>query len=643
MSDKIAKDKSLAVQFTLEHPCCIRAIPYENDRKGTKSLTMCLYVHTDDKEILEDVKEAAERKFSGYKIECVDLQRRPLSKIVTRLPSSKRQNGKELSDLSGKIEENLNVFKNRLNVTAVCASYKVVDAIERDIPCVTVFVLGKGRIPAEETDIKKLEEDNIRLFGNAEFDVVEGYYQPAYGPTPRSEMAYAFPLRGGVGIGVNGAPGAGTLGGFLEDEEGKEWYILSNEHVLNPPRPKNNTHDDSTKDAVHEAGASGVLSKDVEASANDVEMENITNEVVLGAGTFVGLVEDVEGKSRGRSVNVPHPFEVGNNTRDVGMNNSTDKVIEQPAQTDYNTMVKDAKQDLDETLDELRNENTQVAELPQAEIDELKKNDEYFKRMLDRLEREKAKAEQEFEAIKDDEPRQIGTYADGLKDNVKVTLDDKSCKIFVDVAIAKLHKGELECIRKGKGKTNRCPLYGFKEIKGMIPNGETVDLETFFKEIHPNSEPEEKLSFLKIGRGTGLTYEGRIETSDIWVERVFVNGLFNVPFRYCEKCKPSDISETKLISHKYDGPQRCVTCNVKLDNCEVYTFWKHNCFVIRKRGKPFCEEGDSGSIIFDNRGRAWGLVHGVFHSDDMILCLASPLSVALEALGKKYGKKLKLW
>ena len=264
--------------------------------------------------------------------------------------------------------------------------------------------------------------------------------------------------------------------------------------------------------------------------------------------------------------------------------------------------------------------------------------------MFDRLERKKTKAEQEFEAINDDEPRQIATYVDGLKDNVKVTLDDKSCRIYVDVAMAKLDGEELEYMRKkGKDKSNRCPLYGFKKIKDIIPNGETVDLETFFKEIHPNSEPEEKLSFLKIGRGTGLSYDGRIDTLDNWVERVFVNGLSNAPFRYCEKCKPSDISETKLISHKYDGPQRCVKCNVKLEKCEVYTFWKHNCFVIRKRGKPFCEEGDSGSIIFDNRGRAWGLVHGVFHCNDMILCLASPLSEALKALGEKCEKKLKLW
>ncbi len=519
----MSKDRSSAVQFTLEYPCCIRAIPYENDRKGTKSLTMCLYVHTDDQAILKDVKDAAERKFSGYKIECVDLQRRPLCKIVSRLPLSKRQNGKELSDLSGKIEENLNVFKNRLNVTAVCASYKVVDAIERNIPCVTVFVLGKHRIPAGETDIEKLKEDNSRLFGNAEFDVVEGYYQPAYDPTPRSEMAYAFSLRGGVGIGVKGVPGAGTLGGFLEDDKG-ECYILSNEHVLNPPRPRNMTHDESTKDVVHDAdtsgvlsnstnevvhdaGSSGILSKDVEASTNDVEMENSTKEMILGAGTSVGLVQDVEGKSRSRSVNVPHPFEVGNNTSDVGMNNSTGKIIEQPARTDYDTMVKDARQHLDETLDKLGDVNTQVAELPQAEIDEL--NDQYFKRKLDRLEREKTraewektKAEQELEAIRDDEPRPIATYVDGLKDNVKVALDDKSCRIYVDVAMAKLDENEFEYMpKKGKDKTN--PLYGFNKIKDIIPvpNGETVDLETFFKEIHPDSEPEEKLSFWKIGRG----------------------------------------------------------------------------------------------------------------------------------------------
>jgi hypothetical protein len=182
-------------------------------------------VDTDGKGIAKDVKHAAKDVFANYHIEFDDLQRRPLSKIVTPLPSSKKQKEKELSDLSRTIEKSLYSFENRLNVTAVHASYKVTDSIEQDIPCVTVFVLGKGRVPAGETDIKEIKQLN-----DYPFDVAEGYYQPAVGS---SLEAYASPLEGGVGIGVQGVHGAGTLGGFLEDDEGK-CYILSNEHVLHP-------------------------------------------------------------------------------------------------------------------------------------------------------------------------------------------------------------------------------------------------------------------------------------------------------------------------------------------------------------------------------------------------------------------------
>jgi hypothetical protein len=495
--------------------------------------------------------------------------------MVLRHPSSKKQKQEELSDLTRKIEENLHVFENRLNVTAVQATYKVAKCIEDVIPCVTVFVVGKGRIPAWETEIMQIKEDHD-VFHDVKFDVDEGYYRPAvYSPSPSEVRAYAEVLHGGVGIGVRNVNAAATLGAFVEDEQG-ECYILSNEHVLNPS-------------------------------------------------------------------------EVGNNT----MNNSTAHVIEQPAKIDYDDKLKTVQDKLKKCKEKEKDLNPGYpAPLSEADI-EILKNDDFFGRVWERNQREIKKAEDDLEETQMDEPRLIGTYVDGMKDNFKTTLDGNSYRIYVDVAIAKLDEKELNIVKTDGDKT-KCPLYGFKDIKDIIPSGETIDLENGVKEIREQDshEPEKQLTFMKIGRETGLTDEGRIDSS---VEKLFVkrveapegntwcSPLSHVECRYKKECIPSDI-RNKVIPHEPepDGVQACTECGAKLNSCEFFSFWQHNCFVIRKRLKPFCEKGDSGSVIFDDRGRAWCLVHGVFHHDTA-LCLASPLSVALEALGQKCRKNLKLW
>ena len=214
-------------------PCCIRVIPYESEDKDDKQLTMCLYVDTDGQGVPENVKKSANKIFSDYRIEFDDLHKRPLSKIVdqsARKTEISDEEKEQRNSLSRKIGESLYLFDHRLNVTAVCASYKVTNFKEHDILCVTVFVLGKARIPAGETDIKNIKEQYGSLFDHAEFDVEEGYYRPTTGP---QLACYALPLQGGVGIGVQNVHGAGTIGGFLKDEQGK-CYILSNEHVLHP-------------------------------------------------------------------------------------------------------------------------------------------------------------------------------------------------------------------------------------------------------------------------------------------------------------------------------------------------------------------------------------------------------------------------
>jgi hypothetical protein len=573
MSKKIAR--SLAAQFTQQNPCCVRVVPYENGGEDTEPLTMCVYVHTDYQGIPEEVKKSAKEMFGGYKIEYVDLQRRPLSGIVLRHPSCKKQKQEELSDLTRKIEENLHFFENRLNVTAVQATYKVAKCIEEDIPCVTVFVVGKGRIPAWETEIMQIKEDHD-VFHDVKFDVVEGYYRPAvYSPFPSEVRAYAGVLRGGVGIGVRNVNAAGTLGAFVEDEQGVR-YILSNEHVLNPP------------------------------------------EVI---------------------------------------SNSTAHIIEQPAKIDYDDKLRTDQDNLQQCKEKEKFMNPYSAKpLTEADIEDIK-GDDYFGRLWERNQRHIKKAEDVLEETQMEEPRLIGTYVDGMKDNVKKTLDGNTYRIYVDVAIAKLDEKELNIVKKDGDRPKgplyeNYPLYGFTYIKKIIPSGETIDLENGVKEIREQDphEPETQLTFLKIGRETGLTDEGRIDSS---IEKLFVHHveaaklktpcspLCHVEFPYEEECIPPAIKD-KVIRREPDGVQVCSNCSSNFNSCEVYSFWKHNCFVIRKDTK-FCDEGDSGSVIFDDRGRAWALLHGVFRYSTHLLCLASPLSVALEALGQKCAKKLKLW
>ncbi len=582
MLNKIAEARSLALQFMSANPCCIRVIPYEkSDCEGTQSLTMCLYFDIDVKDVPDDVRNAAVEMFANYEIEYKNIQRRPLSMIVTELSSANKQ--KEISDLSRKIENNLHLFEKRLNVTAVCASYKVIDSIEKNIPCVTVFVLGKGRVPAGETEIKEIKEKNGDLFDHAEFDVAEGYYQPSNGPS--SLEAHTSPLQGGVGIGVQGVPGAGTLGGFLEDDEGV-CYLLSNQHVLHPD--------------------------------------------------------------------------------DAGDNN----VIVQPSELDYDTMCEKASACLEKLSEKLEKvPGTEQLNLTQEQIDQI--NEESRPHLVEKIKRKKEKAKEDLNETERNQPRPIGKYVCGLKDNVEVELGENKVKIFVDAAIATLDKDELSDMKHDKiteDETYRCPLYGFETNRywerriNESPNGETIHLDSFIEHLRTQ---DSELSFTKIGRTTGFTDEGLIDDS---VKQLYVNiisaekgkafvsapedkpcasALSHGPFVYCGDCVLSLNSETEIYKNKYIESTVYTKCGKKLNgNDEVRSFWARNCFVFRKRRKPFCEQGDSGALVFGNDGQAWGLVFGTFTNltRDFVFCLASPLCIILNALRKKSGKKeLKLW
>ena len=130
------------------------------DKKGKKPKLVIEPTHVDNDagNISKEFEQAANEMFVDYKTKFVNLQRRPLSKLVTQLPASEKEKRKELQKLTKSIEKHLHVFNNRLNVTAVQASYKIEKLTQLAIPCVTVYVLGKGRIPLGETDIKKIDK-----------------------------------------------------------------------------------------------------------------------------------------------------------------------------------------------------------------------------------------------------------------------------------------------------------------------------------------------------------------------------------------------------------------------------------------------------------------------------------------------------
>ena len=531
------------------HPCCIRVIPYENKGDRSKLITMSLYVSANGKGIPEEVSDDAKEMFENYAIEFVDLQKRPPSKLFIPLPSSEKRQDQRLSDLSGIIKENLHLFENRLNVTAVQASYKVKDSKEQDIPCIAVFVLGKTKVPAGETDMKTIKDDP--LFQDIEFDVLEGYYQPAIDAL---QASHTRSLRSGFGIGVKGSDSAGTLGGFLEDETGKH-YILSNWHVLRPHDKKN------------------------------------------------------------------------------------ENVVVQPATCDYKVMCDEAEANLK------REERTKT---PATEKDKQKKVFENLD--LEKETEESIKeATEERDKIKGRKPRQIGTFVDGLRDNVRV--DDKfgGGKIYVDAAIAELD--EKEEARMMRAKKKYPDLFGFEE---QGTSDKIVDLEGFINKLRTGDTDE--LRFKKYGRTTGFTDGGCIDdvVTDLYVtifddqnaaprDDPIASVLSDVPYPFCRNCKFSDTNERIL---NYDK-KKCTSCDKTLEESDQFgQFWARNCFVIRKRKNAFCDQGDSGALVFDEDGKAWGLLHGVFDDDtrNFFFGLASPLSFTLKALEQKSGKKgLKLW
>ena len=121
--------------------------------------------------------------------------------------------------------------------------------------------------------------------------------------------------------------------------------------------------------------------------------------------------------------------------------------------------------------------------------------------------------------------------------------------------------------------------------------------------------------------------------------------ICHVPYYLCKDCKLLDGDQEKEIDcNKKMTEYKCVKCKQEID--EVSPFWARNCLVIRNHCEnAFCSHSDSGSLIFDEDGKAWGLLRSVFIdlSRNYLFGLASPLCVTLKALEDQFGTKLKLW
>lgn len=366
-------------------------------------------------------------------------------------------------------------------------------------------------------------------------------------------------MHSGVGIGVKEQPGAGTLGGFLQDENGK-CYLLSCEHVLRP----------------------------------DENVKNVSNEIV------------------------------------------------QPAKVDFDEECETVKNSLDEYRSLLERQETKLKVL--TEDEKLA-----YKDCVGETKTKLGKLKNQLRDIGSKQPRVVGEYCWGLQENEKVELNGSApVNIFVDAAIAEMKNVEFVRMRlKKEDETNCCRLYGFTEKDvGMVPTAEIVKLEEFDTELQ-----DEKLRLIKKGRSTGLTDGGQLESRRFFKNRdgfqanTCVGKLTHFPFQlYCKNCFPVANENMQVVDISLLNEPSCCKCKTKMtSDDEISELWACNCLTIRKPVEPFAKKGDSGSLIFDNKGRTWGIVFGIFVMQDNNICLAAPLSTSLRALEKKSGKKLELW
>ena len=219
-----------AIKFEFEHGECVRVLPYLNNGEVERHL----YVYCDRSGIPIELKHAAQAFFGpkGYKLIWADLYNDAfrllkVSSIKYSSGGPKRLEASQVGQIDEIINKNLHVFTNNRNVTAVQPSFKVTHSVQTEEACITVYVLGKGKIPLGESEIP-------RTIGSYPVDIVNGFFVRTKGPQEVTDAHKQDDyLRFGTSIGIKDKQSSGTLGAVVKDVISGTLYALSCDHVMN--------------------------------------------------------------------------------------------------------------------------------------------------------------------------------------------------------------------------------------------------------------------------------------------------------------------------------------------------------------------------------------------------------------------------
>ena len=199
-------------------------LPYEDTNC---QVYVQLYVFCDKNDIPKELKAAAQEFFgeTGVKLKWTNLYNYASNKPNIVSEDFKQLEVSQVNYIGDIIKRNLPVFSKHRNITAIQPSLKVTNSKQTNDPCIRVYVLGKGCLPFDESEIPNAVE-------NCPVDIVDGFWLET-SDTPKPLMAHKQEkyLRLGASIGVKGTGYFGTLGAIVKDDSGR-FYLLSCDHVM---------------------------------------------------------------------------------------------------------------------------------------------------------------------------------------------------------------------------------------------------------------------------------------------------------------------------------------------------------------------------------------------------------------------------
>ena len=459
-------------------------------------------------------------------------------------------------------------------------------------------------------------------------------------PTCRVEYG----LRSGVGIGVRGMAGTGTLGAFLTD--GHDYYLLSCNHVLfkqHGALTAEQTLGDEKADGKNsgeekpaETGELESVAKPQTAESDFVEKiraaekileelrkkDNLETDAITALEAELGMlmVRDAISDARKRLETAESDSVEEQGLKYYTSDDANSKIeseeirrlksqirvpkegeilIEHPAKEDVIAEVSKCQKNIKSKQTELEKQRGE--------------ENNATKRMIFEIEAEKFRLVQLLDQL----PRCIATYVGGYQDNFSHDKHD----IFVDAGIAKLCDDQRDEILAGN-----CKPYGKRTITGEVVSWEEI-----------RQEPD-GTKFWKFGAKTGLTEGGEFRAFGFnFKDRMLLSN-------FCEGCAKN----MRCVSFKRENPPEtcvCRKCQREITQTErKYEIFGCNCFLVKSKRKDFSDHGDFGAVIFDEENRAWGIIVGVFLLGDSSFSVVCSLDIALKALRKEIGKpNLRLW